>query len=233
MNNCLFLFQNVLPSSNLNMIRKVLLVLSILFFCVWTAYSQSDNRSSASLLKAANKGDSQSQALLAYRLKEGGGVSKDLVEAKKWAQIASQSRNGLGFWLLAQMSREAGESPTGYRKYLESAMSCNYPLALAFFARLYETGSEDFGIEKDEFMALELYRAAAKRGNQIILFDRPVTLAGVIVGELLSGHMSIKMEHVAEIVVVEADLAIRGCLGDRGVRPMIQGVGGIDDRVGG
>ena len=41
------------------------------------------------------------------------------------------------------------------------------------------------------------------------------------------------MEHVAEIVVMEADLAIRGCLGDRGVRPMIQCVGGVHDGVGG
>ena len=159
------MFLNVIPSANSYMIRKVFIVLFVLFFSGWIAYSQSDSRFSASLLKAANKGDSQSQALLAYRLKEGVGVSKDLAEAKRWAQIASQSRNGLGFWLLAQMSREAGESPAGYRKYLESAMSCNYPLALAFFARLYETGSEEFGIEKDGFMALELYREAAEYGD--------------------------------------------------------------------
>ena len=41
------------------------------------------------------------------------------------------------------------------------------------------------------------------------------------------------MEHVAEIVVMEADLAIRGCLADSGVRPVIQCIGGIHDGVRG
>ena len=145
--------------------KKIVVVLSILFLAGMTAHSQSDNRSFSSLLKAANKGDSQAQALAAYRLKDGIGVKKDLVEAKKWAQIASQNRNGLGYWLLAQMSSAAGDSLSAYRKHLESAMSCNYPLALSYFARLYETGSPDFDIEKDEFMAFELYREAAEYGD--------------------------------------------------------------------
>ena len=81
--------------------------------------------------------------------------------------------------------------------------------------------------------AAVLYRAAAKSGNQIRLFDCPVTLAGIIEGELLASDMAVEVEHVAEIVVMEADLAIRGCLGDRGVRPMIQCVGGVHDGVGG
>lgn len=146
------------------MIRKVIVALTILLLAGVTVRSQ-DNRPYSTLEKAANKGDSQSQALLAYRLKEGIGVSKNLAEAKRWAQIASQNRNGLGYWLLAQMSREAGDSVSAYRKYLESAMSCNYPLALSYFARLYETGSPDFDIEKDEFMAFELYREAAEYGD--------------------------------------------------------------------
>ncbi len=145
--------------------KKIVVVLSILFLAGTTAYSQSDNRSFLSLLKAANKGDSQAQALAAYRLKDGVGVKKDWAAAKKWAQIASQNRNGLGYWLLAQMSHEAGDSLSAYRKHLESAMSCNYPLALSYFARLYETGSPDFDIEKDEFMAFELYREAAEYGD--------------------------------------------------------------------
>ena len=147
------------------MIKKVLIVLSMLLLTGAAARSQSDNRSFDALMKAANKGDSQSQAMVAYRLKEGVGVKKDLNEAKRWAQIASQHRNGLGFWLLAQMSREAGESLSSYRRYLDSAMSCNYPLALSFFARLYESGSPEFGIEKDESMALELFREAAEYGD--------------------------------------------------------------------
>ena len=65
------------------------------------------------------------------------------------------------------------------------------------------------------------------------LFDRPVALVGVIEGELLAGHMSIEMEHVAEVVVMEADLAVGVRLADGGVRPMIQCIGGIDDGVRG
>lgn len=147
------------------MIKKVLIILSVLCFAGLTAYSQSDNRPYNALVKAANQGDSEAQALLAYRLKEGIGVKRDIDEAKRWAQIASESWNGLGFWLLAQMSHEAGDPVSVYRKYLDSAMSCYYPLAWSFFARLYESGSSEFDIEKDEFTAFELFREAANHGD--------------------------------------------------------------------
>ena len=147
------------------MIKKVLIILSVLCFTGLTAFSQSDNRPYNALVTAANQGDSQAQALLAYRLKEGIGVKKDLDEAKRWAQIASESWNGLGFWLLAQMSHEAGDPVSVYRRYLDSAMSCYYPLAWSFFARLYESGSSEFDIEKDEFTAFELFREAADHGD--------------------------------------------------------------------
>ncbi len=69
--------------------------------------------------------------------------------------------------------------------------------------------------------------------SQMELSDRPVTLVGVIDGEFLAGHMTIKMEHIAEFIVVEADLAVGIRLRDGGIRPMIDASGGIDDGVRG
>ena len=66
-------------------------------------------------------------------------------------------------------------------------------------------------------------RRLCEENCQINLFDRPVTLAGVIDGEFLAGDMAVEMEHVAEFVVVEAELAVGVRLADGGVRPMVKG----------
>lgn len=146
------------------MFRKVVVVFSILLFGM-ICFAQSSGQSYNDLLKTAKQGDSKAQALVAYYLKEGIGVKKDLKEAKKWAQTASELQNGFAYWLLAQIATDMGDDPLSYRQYLESALSCDYPLAISLFARLYDSGSPQFGIERDSDKAFDLFHKSADNGD--------------------------------------------------------------------
>ena len=146
------------------MFRKILVVFLALLFGM-IGFAQPSGQSYNDLLKTAKQGDSKAQALVAYHLKEGIGVKKDLKEAQKWALTASESHNGFAYWLLAQIASEKGESPGTYRQYLESALSCEYPLAISLYARLYDSGSLEYGMERDADKAFELYAKAADKGD--------------------------------------------------------------------
>ena len=145
--------------------RIVLLSLSMLFLVGINAYSQAEKRTYNSLLEEAHQGDSKAQALLAYYLKEGIDVEKNLAQAKEWARTATLYQNGLGYWLLAQIGQEMGESPSSYRNYLDKALACKYPLAFSYFGRLYEAGSSEFGIEQDDRRAFSYLQQAADEGD--------------------------------------------------------------------
>lgn len=146
------------------MFKKGLVVFLVLLFGI-ICFAQSGGQPYDDLLKTAQQGDSQAQALVAYLLKEGIGVKKNLIEAQLWALTASESQNGFAFWLLAQIASEMGMPPTAYLYYLESALLCEYPLATSLFARLYDSGSPDFGIKRDFDKAFVLYQKAASNGD--------------------------------------------------------------------
>ncbi len=146
------------------MFKKSFLVF-LLSLCVGTvAFAQYEDKSYSDLLVWAKQGDPQAQAQLAYRLKEGIEVNKDLKGARKWAKAAAKANNGLAYWILAQLDFEAGQ-----RSFIDdlnqAAFSCNYPLAISLFARVYNSGDAYMGIEKDEDNAIELFREAALLGD--------------------------------------------------------------------
>ena len=125
------------------------------------AYGQSNSESYSVLLQMAKQGDSYVQALVAYHLKEGHGVDKDLKKAQRWAKRAAKGRVGLAYWLLAQMD------DLKRKEYLDSALACDYPLAASYFARVYLTGSSYHGIERNKDVALNLFEKSIYSGRDI------------------------------------------------------------------
>ena len=146
------------------MFRKILHVVSFLFLAGFPAFSQPSASYSQSMWKA-QQGEAQAQAAVAYYLKNGIWVDKNLEQAKEWANKAAKSRDGLAFWLLAQIGQEQGDSPQSILNYLEKALACEYPLAFSFFGRLFESGSPEFGINPDGQKAFTLLEKAAHSGD--------------------------------------------------------------------
>ena len=148
----------------MDMVRKFLIVFSFLFLAGLSAFSQPSLTYGESAWQA-KQGNPRAQAFLAYYLKNGIDIDKNLDEAKEWASSAALSQDGLAYWLLAQIGREKGDDPYLYRDYLYKALACKYPLAFSIFGRLNEAGSPEFEIEKDEQMAFSLLQRAADEGD--------------------------------------------------------------------
>ena len=148
----------------MDMFRKILHVVSFLFLAGFPAFSQPSASYSQSMWKA-QQGEAQAQAAVAYYLKNGIWVDKNLEQAKEWANKAAKSRDGLAYWLLAQIGQEQGDSPQSILNYLEKALACEYPLAFSFFGRLFESGSPEFGINQDGQRAFTLLEQAANAGD--------------------------------------------------------------------
>ena len=129
------------------MVRKVFVIIVALLALFGVSFAQNDFESYGDWLKLARKGDPHAQAMVAYYLKEGIGGEKDLYNATGWAMKSADSGNGLAYWLLAQM--HIGRK--GKMEFLESALSCNYPLAAPLLARLYYFGSDYFNIQQDKY----------------------------------------------------------------------------------
>jgi len=139
------------------MIKKILVGLFLLLGTL--AYGQSESEPYNVLLNKAKQGDSHAQALVAYHLKEGKGVERDFKKAQKWAKSAAKGRDGLAYWLLAQMD------DLRRKEYLDSALACNYPLAYSYYAWIYLNGSSYHGIEPNIKEACRYFEKAVYNGN--------------------------------------------------------------------
>ncbi len=86
------------------------------------------------------------QALLAYHHIIGSGVGKDMERGRILAAQASAKNDGLASWLIAQLL----PGNKGFViEHVRKAYKLGYPVAILYYARLYATGSEDFGIARD------------------------------------------------------------------------------------
>lgn len=118
-------------------------------------------------MEAASKGYVPAQAAAAYMLKNGFGVSKDLVKAKTLAETASSAGDGLASWVLAQISEEKQEGNSVIMTHVRKAFDQGYPLSKMMFAKLYAEGSVAYTIPKDENKSLEILRELAYSGNEL------------------------------------------------------------------
>lgn len=115
------------------------------------------------LINAAKKGDANSQALVAICFKNGYTVPIDTKKAWSWAIASSNhTKDGLAYWIMAQLGREAGDDPKNIKSYLDSAVAYKYPLALSMMGRMYYAGNPTLGIRPNKSRAIELLKLAAE-----------------------------------------------------------------------
>lgn len=113
-------------------------------------------------LKAAEADYAPAKALVGYHYFKGIGVQKDWAFATLWAYKAFiEKGDGLGCWVMQQTMRENIQE---FKSYVQAAYKSHYPVADLYFAKLYYSGSEEYGISKDESKALELIDVASKYG---------------------------------------------------------------------
>ncbi len=186
----------------MDMVRKFLIVFSFLFLAGLSAFSQPSLTYGESAWQA-KQGNPRAQAFLAYYLKNGIDVDKNLDEAKEWASSAAMSQDGLAYWLLAQINREKGDSPYSFRNYLDKALASKYPLAFSLFGRLYAASSQEFGIGKDERRALSLLQQAADKGD---------TEAAAYIGYLYLREDPVNAFKYLQLAATEGDAESMGLL---------------------
>lgn len=117
------------------------------------------------LSDAASKGYAPAQAAVAYLLKEGLGVNKNITRATNLAKTASYSGDGLAYWVLAQLSFDSGGANTETVAFARDAFEQSYPFSKLLFAKLYSEGSSDFSISKNNDKALSLLKEVADYGD--------------------------------------------------------------------
>lgn len=152
------------------MISRCPLLFIVLFLSsALASFAQTDGKSYQDWLDLAEKGEAHAQAMVAYHLKEGVDVEKDLNRAAEWALKSAEAKDGLAYWILAQM--HIGRK--GKREYLDAALSCNYPLVAPLYARLYYFGSEYFNIRQNKYSIhlndyeIQLNKLNAKENKRI------------------------------------------------------------------
>lgn len=144
------------------MMRRIISALSLSLLFMLSVYGQSGEKSYTEWLESAKRGDPHAKAMVAYHLKNGIGVEKNLDDATRWA-LSAATQSGLANWLLAQM--HVGRK--GKTEYLEAALLNNYPLVAPLYARLYLNGSDYFGIrrnKRNQEIAIEYFQKAANFG---------------------------------------------------------------------
>ena len=98
------------------------------------------------LERSSNLNYPPAQALLAYHFIVGFNVEKDLEKGRHLAAQASANNEGLASWLMAQL---LPDNKSNVVEQVQKAYEAGYPLAILYYAKLYATGSEDFGIARD------------------------------------------------------------------------------------
>ena len=125
-----------------------------------------DNEKSAYywFLQSAEKGYAPAEAMVAYHLRNGIGVDKDLTQAWQWGQKAFDEGDGLAAWILAQIVSDKGIDIKDNWVYCEKALERGYPFAKLLFAKLYSEGDTTLGISKDEAKSTQLTRELSASG---------------------------------------------------------------------
>ena len=116
--------------------------------------------------KAAEQGDTNAQNNLGICYKYGEGVTQDYTEAIKWFYKAAEqgdtnAQNNLGdcYYYGQGVSQNHSEAIKWYRKAIEYTTG-----GIRCLAYSYENG---YSVEKDINKAIELYRQAARQGDQL------------------------------------------------------------------
>ena len=97
--------------------------------------------------KSADLNYAPAQAMLAYHLRAGLGTRKDHGKALIWAQRASTNNDVLGIWISSLYFKDTNKDL--FRDSMHRAFLCRYPTALLYYAKLYSTGSAEYGVVKD------------------------------------------------------------------------------------
>jgi TPR repeat protein len=117
------------------------------------------------LLQSAETGHLPAIAGLVYAYQYGDGTAKDMVQARTWAQIASEMEHEPSQTMLAQYMLNGSGGPRntqGARFWFEKASLAGNSLAMGFLARIYDG---EFGFPPNEALATYWWIEAYKKGS--------------------------------------------------------------------
>ena len=143
---------------------------AILFSAIKIIQINSDQKIAQELVKlfesAAEAGNSDAMVDLGLIYSNGSGIGQDIDKARYWYEKAANANNTLGMFALGVMYDKGQGLPQDYtmaRVWYEKAAARSHPSALYYLGVLYQCGH---GVAPDPNKAMELFRAAADKGDQ-------------------------------------------------------------------